>query len=337
MVGFTPRLPVGLGLSLLLVACQGGAPEAGAKTKAPYPLPAVLPEGELVAEIGPVKLTTSELDKRIQAQSPFLRVQLRDLEQRKKWVENEVRLETLAQEAWQRGLAEDPRIQAELKRLMVQRLMSDQLDQLGRSLEVSEAEVAAAYQARFEEFNKPETIRLSQIVRYANTPADKKAARARLEAARTKILADQKRNVSNTFVDLARTESEDQETKNGGGDLQFLTQAQLAERYGDEAAQLLFEKTEVGELQIAEVEGAVVLFKKTGKRRGITRALPEVANQLRGQLVGEKRNAAFDTYVKGLQKERGVKLDYDRIPSLTVNLEAPTGGAPATPAKDGGP
>ncbi|MBK6686694.1 MAG: peptidylprolyl isomerase [Deltaproteobacteria bacterium] len=336
MVGFMPGRRPWVGL-LLLVACQGGEGPAGDKKAAPYPLPSVLPTGEVVAEIGPVKLTTAELDKRLQAQSPFLRVQLRDLDQRKKWVENEVRLETLAQEAWRRGLQDDPRIQAELKRLMVQRLMNDQLDQLSKSLEVTEADVTSAYQARFEEFNKPETIRLSQIIRYASSPADKKAARARLEAARDKILADQKKNLNNTFADLARTESEDEETKNGGGDLQFLNRAQVAERYGDPIAALLFEQTEVGELQVAEAEGAVVLFKKTGKRRGVTRGLPEVVNQLRGQLVAEKRNAAFDDFVNTLQKDRGIRVDYDQIPKLTINLEAPTAGIPAAPAKDGGP
>jgi hypothetical protein len=323
-----------LGWALLgLVACDAASP-AGAQKNAPYPAPNTFQGGSLVAKIGPVNLTTDELERRIQAQTPFVRAQLRDLEQRKKFVETEVQGELLAQEAWRRGLAEDPRVVQELKSLMVRRLMNDELEKAGKGA-VGEADVAAAYQARFDEFNKPETTRASQIVRYVDDAAGRKAAHALLEGVKAKVIAEQKKNNQNAFADLARAESQDEETKNGGGDLQFLSKAQLAERYGDDVAKKLFDDMQVGDLAVADAPNAVVLFKKTGKRRGIERSLGEVSAQLKGQLQGERRNAAFQSFVKELEKERGVTVDYDLIPKLSVNLDAPTGG-PAADKPDAG-
>src|SRR5437763_17198581 len=76
----------------------------------PYPLPDVSKEGSAVAKIGPVTLTTAELERRIAGQSAFIKNQLVSQEQRRRFVDNEVRVELLAQEGWKLGLYEDPQV-----------------------------------------------------------------------------------------------------------------------------------------------------------------------------------------------------------------------------------
>jgi hypothetical protein len=80
-------------------------------------------------------------------------------------------------------------------------------------------------------------------------------------------------------------------------------------------------------MAIADAPNAVVLFKKTGKRRAVERSLEQVKPQLRGSLIGEKRTRAFETFVDDLKKKHGVSVDQEAISSITVEMNAPTEGA----------
>ncbi len=113
----------------------------------------------------------------------------------------------------------------------------------------------------------------------------------------------------------------------GAGDLQFLTQKQIAERYGDEVASYVFKDLKIGDLVVADAPNAVVLFKKTGRRRGVTRTIDMVRGQLRGQVLSEKRSAAFDDVVESMKKAHGVVYNEANVEKVKVDL----GGQP-TPA-----
>lgn len=327
MAGHPRRISSAWAAALLFAACQRGPSEAP-KTGSTYPAPQVLAGGEVIAQIGPVTLTTAEIEKRIMQQTPFARVQLRDPEQKRRFVENEIRMELLAQEAWRRGLPQDPRVQAEVKRLVVQRLMSDEMDAVGKKLEVSDVEVLEAYKAREAEFNKPDRIRVSQIVRYVEDDGQRKAAKKLLEGLKAQVIAAQKKNDHGAFAEAAREHSQDETSKGGGGDLQFLSKQELTERYGPEVAAYLFDEVQVGDMGVADAPNAVVLFKKTGLRRGQERTVEQVKPQLRGQLVSEKRGKAFDQLVEELMKSHRVDVQWSAVEAVKVELEAPTAATP---------
>jgi hypothetical protein len=309
-----------LGIAVLcLHACDPAGGETGKENGFPYPTPKVEEGGEVVATIGTVVLTTAELEKRIAQQSPFVRAQLKDPEQRKKFVENEVKLELLAQEGWRRDLHNDPRVVAEMRRAIVQRVMRDEMAELTKKVDISEEELRQGYEKRTAEYNKPETIRLAQIVLPKN---QKKQA----EGLAAKLIAAQKRNDETAFADAARKHSEDAATRNGGGELPFMTREEVEKRVGKEGVARWFDQAEVGTVGIEETQDAVVIFKKTGKRRGIQRTLEMVKPQLRGQLLAEKRSAAFEAYVESLKKKENVVIDEASVRALKVKIDAPTQG-----------
>lgn len=308
---------------LLLVAgvAFSGCPKAEAPDgPEPYPAPDVVTEGEVVAQIGPVTLTTDEIERRLSKESPFTRMQLKDPQQLEKYVDSQIRMELLAQEGWERGLAEDPQIKAELKRLIVQRVMNDHAASLQGELDANEGDLALLYKEKQAEFDKPERIRLSQIVRYVDNDAERKKAKALLERVKQEVIARQKKNDQTAFNKLARENSEDDATKNGGGDLQFMDRTQLTERYGEEVAKVLFEDVKIGDLAVADAPNAVVLFKKTGVRRAVKRSLEMVKSQLRGQIIADKRQKAFDELIEDLMTKRKVQVDRDAF--TKIELEA---------------
>lgn len=313
-----------LALAGALTACaeSGGTPPAQSGSF-PYPQPKIEPGGDTIAKIGPVTLTSAELEKRIAQQSPFLRAQLKDPAQRKKFVDNEVKLELLAQEGFKRGLHNDPRVIAEMRKAIIQRVMRDAMTELNAKVDISEEELRKGFEARSAEFNRPETIRLAQIV----LPKDQKKQAQALAA---KLIDAGKRNDEGAFADAARKNSIDTATRNGGGELPFMTREELELRVGKEGVARWFDQSEVGTVGIEETADAQVIFKKTGKRRGVTRTLEMVKPQLRGQLLGEKRQKAFEQYVEELKSKSGVKIDESVVENLKVDVNAPTeGGAHA--------
>ena len=160
------------------------------KEKPAYPLPKLIDTGPAVVTIGPVVLTTEELENRINRQSPFMRERLTDHDKRVHYIKNEARFELLAQEAWRRGFYEDPQIIGELKRAMVQKLVREENQRLSNSMSLSESELRVGFSKRKNEYNKPAKIRFSQLVRYAKTATKKQAAQTLLTRLRTQILAD---------------------------------------------------------------------------------------------------------------------------------------------------
>lgn len=317
----------------LAAALSTGCARSEEKPKAPaYPAPEVARDGKVVAKIGDVELTTTELERRIVQQSPFLRTQLeRDPEQRKKFVENEIRMEILAQEGWKRGLHSDPKVLAELRRAIVTRMMRDKMQELQGKVDATEQDLADAYKKKESEYVKPEKIRLSVILAKASTDDAKKAATKRLEALRTQLDRDLKRGNDLVFATAARQSSEDEASKAQGGDLQFLSRAELDLRFGEAAGAQLFDKVEVGELAVLPVTEGVALVRKTGKRRAVEKTLEMVKPQIRSQVLGEKKTAAFDAWVEELKKKDGITVDESAFSAIRVESPQLGGPAPVVP------
>ena len=310
-----------LTFALTAVACVGGSDDNAAPA---YPTTTVESEGETIAQVGPVRFTTTEFAKRLSSQSPFMRQRFADMDKREKYIRNDVRFELLAQEGWRRGLHSDPQIVGELKKAIVQRMVKDESERLSKSIVITEAELRAGYVERKDEYNKEERVRLSHIVRYVEDEAGRKAAKKLLDDIRAEVLAAEKANKPGAFDAAARDHSQDEKTKRSGGNLQFLTQSELTDRYGEAVAKTVFEGLSVGDSVVADAENAVVLFKKTGQRRGVTKSLEQVKPQLRAKLLQEKRNAAFEAFVEGLEKANGIVLNTPAIEKIEIDMAAPT-------------
>ncbi|MCK6548304.1 peptidyl-prolyl cis-trans isomerase [Myxococcota bacterium] len=302
-----------------------GCTKTEEKKAPPYPVPEVTREGKTLAKVGPVALTTAELERRIAQQSPFVKAQLKDPEQKKKFVENEIKMELLAQEGWRLGMYEDPKILAELRRAIVSKMMRDKLAELAGNVDATESELIEAYKKKEADFVKPEKIRVSMLLLAAATPDAKKQAAKKLEALKVKLDAELKKGNEPALAQAIREQSQDQATRLNGGDLNFLSREELTERLGQPAADRLFDKTEVGELVLEETKDGVALLRKTGKRRAVERTLEMVKPQIRSNVLAEKRAAVFDKYVEELKKAHGVELDAELIEGLSV--EIPPSGA----------
>lgn len=307
-------------------ACSPGkAPDGGGSSGIPYPAPTVVAEGDTIAQIGDVKMTTKELEARLGQVSPFMRAQMKDKEQKTKFVKNEIRMELLAQEAWKRKLHETPEAIEQFKRMVVTQLINAEMKRLEGDVKVTDVDLAKAYKARFAEFNKPERVRAGQIVKYVDDAGARAKARKDLARIQKEVLAAEAKNNPRAFSQQAKQHSEDKKTARGGGDLGFFSREEMVRIYGEDVTKYLFDEVEVGDMGIADAPNAVVLFKKTGRRRGVERTVEMVKPQLRGQVMADKRTELFDAFVDQLMAEHGVVPNYDLIDDIEVDTgpEAP--------------
>ncbi|MEO1336368.1 MAG: peptidyl-prolyl cis-trans isomerase, partial [Myxococcota bacterium] len=311
-------------VALTVVGCT---PPAETAKNAAYPAPDVSDQGEAIAVVGPVTLTTDEFAQRLKAQTPFARMQLQDPKRLQEFIKNEVRLEILAQEAWRRGLQDDPEVLQQFKRILTQRVIQDEMTRLAAKIKITDGELIKAYEAQKAEFVKAPQVRLSQIVRFVKSDAERTAAQKLLAKTRQEVLAQERKSNYRAFANAAKKSSQDETTRDAGGDLQFLTRDQLTERYGAQVAQHMFDAVKVGDLAVADAPNAVVLFKKTGVRRGVNRTFEQVRSQLRGRLGQQKRTEAFNNFVDKIKKDQNIEVLLDR--SSAIDLDA--AGIPQEP------
>lgn len=315
---------VGLGIS----ACfddSSPASGGGGGPLSTYPAPDTLGGGEVIAEVGSVLFTTDEIERRLARLSPYVRAQFQQPDQLERWVTNEIRKEAIAQQAWKEGLHKSPEVLERIRAILVETYTKKAMMERSASLEPNDKELIEAYKAREDEFNRPAKVRLSQIVRYVDSKAERKKATKLLQGIKKSVVDGTKKNDHTVFGRSAKEHSQDDATKLGAGDLQFLSRQELADRYGEAVAQVSFEEAKVGDLYVADAPNAVVLFKKTGRRREVKRTFEQVRSQLRGVLAQQKRQLQFEAWSKNIFDETGVSLNKEAI----QKVEVPKQGAPA--------
>jgi len=306
---------------LALVACAPAeAPPA------PYPEFDYVPEGEVVATVGPVQITTGEIERRLEKVNPIMRRQFKDKERLQTFVRNEINNELLAREAFEKGLFSDPDVQAALRQAAVKELLDRKSAALEKDIEPTQAEVLDLYKQREDRYFQPESVRIARLALPYETEAEAKALEKRLRDLMAKIQRDERAGDRYAFDRVAQKITGEAGASRESVDMGFKNAVELEEALGPELAKRMFEEETVGDMVVGRTDDAVVLLKKTGRRKEVRRSFESVRAGLAKEVRAFKRNKALQEYVESLAEERGVdaepkNLDAIRIPG--VEQESP--------------
>ena len=270
---------------------------------------------ETLAKIDDVVITVGDFQNRINQQSPYVRARYTSLERKKEFLDNLIRFEVLAREAKERGLANDEEVVRTMKQVMIQKLMKEQVDNQVKIEDVSDAEAKAYYDAHPEEFNKPEEIRVADIL-----VKDDKAAK--------KVMADPriKQPEGEGFRKLVAEFSQDAATKDRGGDLRYFEQGD--KELPAEIVKASFALANVGDVsEPIKGPGGLHILKLTGRRKALVRGFDEVKPQIKNRLFRDKRNQSMEDFVKKLREKSKVEIHEERL--AKVHIEGGEGGSPA--------
>jgi peptidyl-prolyl cis-trans isomerase C len=330
MVRFGWMVPV-----LGLAACSGNKTSAGTGS-APT---ASHKDGPVVAHIGDDVLTADEVKQKLGEQSPFLQARYRDLAHKKEFVQNLVRFEVLAQEAYRKGLDKQPEVQSTIKKVLVQELIRQAFDE--KNATFSDADLKGYYDAHVDEFVKPERVRAQHLSLAA--PAADKAARAKAKAKIAELLTQLKANdlkasekhpqhasyQPTLFAELAKQFSTDQATNQTGGDLRYLSRDDMAKQYSPGLADAVFALQEPSQLSgVVEDEQGYHLARMTNRQLAVNRPFDDnqVKTTIKGRLFREQMTKQFDAHVEELKKQANVSIDEAVL--AAVELPAPVGMPP---------
>ncbi len=263
---------------------------------------------EVLAKVGDRTITVGELADRLASQSPYLRARFESPERRKEFLDNLVRFELLVYEAKRRGYADKPEITRARRSAMIQQLVKKEVDEPLEGLEITDEEVQGVYDANPNEFDRPAEVRASHIF-------IKDRGRA------AKVFAKAKKADLAGFRRLARQESEDEKSKNEGGDLRFFeadAEGQPPAAIRDAAFSLDKVGTVYPEL-VKEGDGYHIIM-LTGKRAPLKRTYEQAKRAIRHKLTRERKDAAMEALTERLRKEIEVEVDYDVLKDIEVDM-----------------
>jgi len=308
-------------LLLLLSACDS---PGVAKVDFRRTPPVGVTGGTWVAKFAGQSITDAELAERFSEMNPYARARFQTVEQRRDYVEGLVRFELLAQEAVRRNLHNDPEVVEAARRVMVQQLLKKELDEGTGG--VTDAQVAAYYQAHTSDYVKPAMTRLSHI-------AFKKEDRARAEELYARVKAMPPADAA-AFGKLAREYSQDERTRELDGDMRFLSDDELAAQYGPELAAAAAKLARVGDVAegLVETPKALHIVKLQGRQLALNLSVQEAKPNIVQLLANESKQERFAALMTRLKKEAHLELNESTLAAMVVDPKAP-----ATPSASPAP
>ena len=268
-------------------------------------------QGKVAAVVNGQVITEQELDFRMARLNPSYRAALGN--DRRRLLEEMVMESVLLQEARRRQLDRDGEVQRLMKEAQRQILLGRLLEILRESqpVQVTEQEIAQAYQENTKSFLEPETFRASHIL-VANEEGAKKA----LE----KVKGGQ------PFAKAAEELSMDT-TKTRGGDVGVFTKGQLIPEF--EAACAVLQPGQLSGVVKTPLGYHVILLTEHKVER--QRPLEEVKEQIRSKLAAQRQQRLVESTVQQLRAKAQVRY---HLPVGPVQESASPAGAsgPAQPA-----
>ena len=296
-----------LGLVAIAAACQP-QPSGGKKTGAP------------VAKGNGILITTDEFKARLDEQSPFIRSRYTTLDRKKEFLESLIRQEVLAAEAERQGLDKDPDVRATLRKIMVQKLVQKRFQpEQNPGADVPEADVQKYYDDHRPEYVRPRKVRVQAIV--LNVPAGSPERSKKVALAKKtlqKIKAEEKKSNPLAFTQEVTAISEDQASKQLGGDLQFRTQEELEKAYSKELAAAAFSLKPGETSGVVESPAGLYILKFAGEQPELNRTVDQVKGQIAAKLARDKKTKEFDEWLKGLREAAKVTVDEKALEGVEV-------------------
>jgi peptidyl-prolyl cis-trans isomerase C len=272
--------------------------------------------GKSVATWSGDSITDAELKVRFAEMSPYARARYQTLEQKKEYVDGLARFELLAQEALRRGLANDPDVVETAKKVMVQRLMAQEMD--SKAFPVPDDKIAAYYEKHRSDFVKPAMTRLAHVF-------FKKENKEKAEATLAEALKLQTLDYAG-FAKLARERSEEPRTQPIEGDMRFLSDDELSQQYGPELVAAQKELTQIGLVlpRLVETHDGWHVVRLQGRQVALDVPLDKAKTQIQLTLLNDAKQEHYRQFLEGLKKQGDYKVDDAALGAIEVDPKAPS-------------
>lgn len=267
----------------------------------------------IVAKIGEKNITLGEVEDSILEKPAYVQMRYNSPERRKEFLKAMVEFEILAMEAKREGYESHPDVIQALKDEMVKIYTHDVIDNLVKISDIKDEDIKKYYEEHYSEFHRPEQKRLAHILIKNKDNAIKIA-----KELKSKISANkgQARIIFNEYV---LKYSEDEKTKNTGGDLSYFPridsvsdiQTPMEVEKAKDALKNIFDISDV----VSSSDGYHIVM-LTGKKPEIARTLQEVKRLIQTRIFRDLKEKAKNEFVENLKKNSKVEIYYDNLNKL---------------------
>lgn len=274
--------------------------------------------------IGTRTLTVGDLERRINAQIPFIRKRYTSEDEKKKFLDATVDFEVLAMEARKLGLDKNPEVVEAAKRVMIHRQRQVVIESRVTLEQITDAEVQDYYDKHLVEFQRPERRRVGIIV--VADEAKAKTIRAEVDKTSGDLRA---------FQQLVKDNSIDEETKSRSGLLPFF------EKEGSKIEKAVVDATfamaKAGDLTgPVKVEKGWAVMRLSGISPAVDKKMADVKDQLKRRILTDRQQKEFQKYVEELRAKATIKIHKDKLALVKVDTTTTPGPGPDF-AAPGGP
>jgi parvulin-like peptidyl-prolyl isomerase len=256
-----------------------------------------------------------------------------EVRNKEKLLQEMIRFEALLARARAAGVDRHPEVVAAFNRLVVGKFQEEEWQRRGLdSIQASEAEIQAYYQAHLDRFATPAQVRLGIILRKASVKATTETRELLRHEA--EALWNQARHSSEDgFRQLAMSYSEDQATRYAGGDTGWFVPEQAGSRWEPAVLRAAASLSAPGDLApLVEGGDGFHIVKLLGRQPASRRPLAEVRDGVEYQLRMEKAQGVRQHFFAEMQAGLSIEINraaLEAIPERTIRTAS--GRPPSLP------
>lgn len=294
-------------------------------------------KGQPLAQVGKVTLTVEEmktdfLDRQGQFKgAPNLNTD----KARNDYIENQVVQEAMFQEAVLAGYFDHPDVRRDVKKIVVQRLMRDKLENAQNTYEPSEQEIKDHYEKNPNFYNREEAVKVAYIkVPFGDNKAKSKEVAHQLhKEALAKVKNANTKAFGRLAIDFAPKISGVNNLSIETNETDYLDKNGFDGKFGANSFESIKGMEATGQIApIVTTDNAYVVMMKTGYRKSLNETLEEAKPKIVKRLAYENRGEVYKKYLDELRKKYDIKVFKENLAELSKGIPAPS-----TAKKDANP
>jgi peptidyl-prolyl cis-trans isomerase C len=266
---------------------------------------------KVYATVGNETITQADIDAKTSMLPPQFRARYETADGKKKLVEQLTKMSLLSQEARKLQLDKKEEVAKRIKEiadnLIIQELIKQEVID---KVKVNDADLEKYYKEHKQEFIEPEKVKVNIIqfkLKDNATPEEKKAQKKKADQALKRL------KKGDDFEKVAKEVSEDERTKNSGGNTGFFSKGKRMNTYGEKVEDKAF-TLKTGQISdVIEEKNGYYIIKAGEKKPQKEETLQEAKSKIERRMQQEEQRKAYDTYLETLKKKYPVKINEENI------------------------
>lgn len=284
-------------------------------------------KGEPLAQVGKTTLALEEMNEDFLARQGTFRgaPHLNTEKKRTEFVENEVIQEAMFQEALALDYFNNPEVRRNIKKIVVQKLMRDKLEQAQTQYVPTEQEIKEHYEKNPNLYNREEGAKVAYfaIPFGTNKTEAKKLADALQKDAHDTVKNANTKEFARLAIKHAQTAASKTNVSIETNETPFLERAGFEAKFGP-VFDLVKNMENIGQVApVLTTDAGYFVIMKTGFRKALNETIEEAKPKIQKRIAFEQRGKVYENFVAELRKKYNVKIFQEKVAELGKNAGTP--------------